>query len=122
MRSEEIEDAVRRWLEAKMRGDRDAIVEMLSADVGTLAIGTDASEWFEGPEDFTRVHGDGGAFQGEIEELQGHSSGPVGWAAIRASVDFGEGERLAVRLTLVLVKEGPAWRIVQSHASVPQPG
>jgi ketosteroid isomerase-like protein len=120
-RSPEIEDALRGWLDAKMRGDREQIVAMLSGDPAALAIGTDPDEWFEGPAEFARAHGDGAEFDGRIESLQAHSAGEVGWAAVRASVDLDGGESFPVRLTLVLVREGDGWKVVQSHASAPSP-
>lgn len=73
----EIEEAIRGWLDAKMRGDREPILELLSEYAGVVAIGTDSDEWFEGPEAFARAHGDGGPFDGVIESLRAQSAGTV---------------------------------------------
>jgi ketosteroid isomerase-like protein len=117
-RSPEIEEALRGWLDAKMRGDREEIVRMLSGDAGVLAVGTDAAEWLEGPEAFARAHGDAGPFEARIESLDAHRHRDVGWAAVRASVVRDGDEPLAVRLSVVLVQEDGEWRVVQTHASV----
>ena len=118
-RSREVEDVVRTWLEAKQAADADGIARRLSAYKGTLAIGTDAAEWWSGAEDFIAAHTSGGPFSASVTSLEAHVQGAVAWAAVQATIDTGEPEGLPIRLTLVLVDELDGWRIVQSHASLP---
>jgi ketosteroid isomerase-like protein len=65
----------------------------------------------------------GGAFTAAVDHVEAHASGDVGWAAVRAVIATGEPGGVPIRLTLVLEREdGRGWRIVQSHASVPDAG
>jgi hypothetical protein len=117
--SPELEAQLRSWLEAKMRGDRAGIASMLSRDSGVLAIGTDQDEWFEGANEFVRIHTEGGAFEGKIFSIRAHTEGNAAWAAIRATLALEDQRTLPIRLSLVLIDVGEQWLIVQSHASIP---
>jgi ketosteroid isomerase-like protein len=118
-RARDVEEAVREWLEAKQAADADGIARHLSAYKGVLAVGTDAGEWFSGADRFAEAHTGGGPFRASITALEAHHHGPVAWAAVDATIDTGEPEGMAIRLTLVLVEELDGWRVVQSHASTP---
>lgn len=118
-RSPEVERFVRDWLEAKQAADSAAIGAGLSDHDDALAIGTEGSEWWAGP-DFVRAHVAGGAFSAIVEHVEAHRQGAVAWAAVRAVIETGEADGMPLRLTLVLVSQDDAgWQIVQSHASVP---
>ena len=114
-RSTEIDEMLRGWLAAKMRGDREAIVAALSEDPCVVAIGTDESEWFQGPAAFADLHGGAGAFDAEIQSLDAWREGTIGWATARAAFPDAGG---AVRLSVVLHQENGVWKVVQTHASV----
>jgi ketosteroid isomerase-like protein len=118
-RSREVEEVVRVWLGAKQAADAEGIARRLSGYKGTLAIGTDATEWWSGADDFAAAHTSGGAFSASLTRLEAHVHGPVAWAAVDATLETGDPGGMALRLTLVLVEELDGWRIVQSHASLP---
>jgi ketosteroid isomerase-like protein len=118
-RSREVEEVVRTWLAAKQAADADGITRRLSAYKGALAIGTDAAEWWSGAERFADAHTSGGAFTASLTALEAHVHGPVAWAAVTATLETGEPGGMRIRLTLVLVEELDGWRIIQSHASLP---
>jgi ketosteroid isomerase-like protein len=118
-RSREVEEVVRRWLDAKQAADAEGIARCLSGYRGTLAIGTDATEWWSGADRFAAAHTSGGAFTASLITLEAHAHGPVAWAAVDATLETGEPGGMALRLTLVLVEELDRWRVVQSHASLP---
>jgi ketosteroid isomerase-like protein len=118
VRDPDVEQLVHDWLVAKQTADADGIGALLGDYDGALAIGTGTGEWWAGNEAFTTAHHGGGAFSATVEHVEAHSENSTAWAAARALVDFGGGDHLTVRLTLVLVKDHGAWRIVQSHASV----
>jgi ketosteroid isomerase-like protein len=117
-RDPEVEQLVHDWLVAKQTGDVAGIGARLGDYTGALAIGTEPGEWWSGAEAFTAAHRGGGTFSATVEHVEAHSEGPAAWAAARALVDFGEGDHVTVRLTLVLLRSGADWKIVQSHASV----
>jgi ketosteroid isomerase-like protein len=114
-----VEAALRSWLEAKTRGDREAIASMLSADPCALGIGTEEGEWLVGPDAFIPAHRDAGAFDARIVELTAYEQGTVAWAAAKVQVEVEADRLLLVRVSLVLVEGGDGWKVVHSHASVP---
>jgi ketosteroid isomerase-like protein len=116
-RSPELETTLRDWLEAKMRGDRDLIVALLSDDAGVVAIGTAEEDWAAGPDAFAHIHSDGGAFDGTIETLEVREHGDSAWGTVRAQVRWDD-EEITVRLSVVLLREPDGWRVVHTHASV----
>jgi ketosteroid isomerase-like protein len=118
VRDPDVEQLVHDWLVAKQMADAEGIGAVLGDYDGALAIGTEPGEWWSGLEAFNRAHVGGGTFSATVEHVEAHSEGHAAWAAARALVDFGAGDHVTVRLTLVLVRDGGDWRIVQSHASV----
>lgn len=121
-RCAEVEQIVRDWLVEKQAARPDGIAGRLSSYDGALAIGTERDEWWAGCGHFRSAHTSGGPFVGRVGSVEAHSEGPVAWAAAQTVVETGEPGGLPVRLTLVLVREDDGWRIVQSHASVPDAG
>jgi ketosteroid isomerase-like protein len=120
VRDADVERFIRGWLDAKQAADGERIAAGLSAYEGALLIGTEASEWWSGYAAFREAHTAGGPFTATVEGVEAHREGSVAWGAARAVVQFGDGEELTVRLSLVLLEETPGdWRVLQSHASVP---
>src|SRR3954462_2260834 len=111
-RAREVEEVVRTWLEAKQAADGEGIARRLSAYKGALAIGTDAGEWWSGADRFASAHTTGSAFTASVTALEAHADGSVAWASVAATIETGEPEGMAIRLTLVLVAELDGWRIV----------
>ncbi len=118
-RAREVEEVVRTWLDAKQAASAEGIARHLSAYKGTLAVGTNAGEWWSGADRFATAHTSGDAFTASLNALEAHVHGSVAWAAVDATLETGEPGGMAIRVTLVLVEELDGWRIVQSHASVP---
>src|SRR3954453_13249327 len=98
-RAREVEEVVRTWLEAKQAADTEGISRRLSAYKGALAVGTEAGEWWSGADEFGEAHTGGGPFRAEVNALEAHVHGSVAWAAIDATLETGEPEGMAVRLT-----------------------
>src|SRR3954451_14924158 len=120
-RAPDIEELVRDWLDDKQAARADGIGRLLSGYDGALAIGTEGDEWWSGAEAFRTAHVSGAPFTASIDSLEAHQEGDVAWAAVRAVIATGEPGGFAIRLSLVLVHEDDGWRIVQSHASAPEP-
>jgi ketosteroid isomerase-like protein len=118
-RCAEVEQIVREWLVEKQAARLEGIAGRLSSYDGVLAIGTERDEWWAGSDGFRSAHTSGGPFVATVDSVEAHSEGPVAWAAAQAVIETGEPGGLPVRLTLVLVRDEDGWRIVQSHASVP---
>jgi hypothetical protein len=113
-----VESVVRSLLDAKMRGDREAISALLSPSSSALAIGTEAGEWWAGPDEFFRAHCEASPFAAEIVELTAHEAGTAAWAAASVEVVLDAQQRLPVRVSVVLEKTHDGWKAVHTHASV----
>jgi SnoaL-like domain len=122
-RSPEIERFVREFIEAKARGDTEAVERAISHGEGVLAIGTDAAEWGEGHEVVAALHAPGEQatrVRPVLEAVEAFREGDVGWAAVRGRFEFEE-THVPVRLTVVVRMEDGGWKAVQTHASIGVP-
>ena len=88
-------------------------------------IGTDAHEWFHGPEHVTgtmRAHWEAfSKWHDALERLEAFENRDTGWAALEGKRTLADGEEYIYRLTVVLQLEAGVWRITQLHYSVPVP-
>jgi class 3 adenylate cyclase len=120
--SEEIRRVVERWIAGISAADVDAVLARLSEHPGTLLIGTDPNEWWQGDE--VRA-----IFGRQIEEMSAHPITPqridaweeqsFGWASGRLVINW-TGESHEARFTCALRLERGDWKIVQYHLSLPQ--
>ena len=122
--SEELRAVIVRMHVAMTEGDVDAIGEMCSAEPYLVMLGTDAEEWVTGQ---VAVN----LFKTQVREMAGRTftygdlsaycCGNVGWVAIDMKETHPSGLEITGRTTAVLAIEHGHWRIVQWHASIPQP-
>jgi adenylate cyclase len=122
--SEEIQRVVERWLAAIDAGDRDAVAARLSDHPGLVMLGTDAREWFEGPNASSVLKHQmkdqaQGGYPLTCEAINAWEEGSCGWASAKLRVEWG-GVPYDVRLTCVLHLEHGDWKVVQGHMSLPQ--
>lgn len=90
----------------------------------TLIVGSDAREWLYGVEAyevFAAQVEETPEFRMTIHRLDAHEEGSIGWAAADTTAAFANGRSANFRLTAVFRLEEGVWRVVQWHASVPQP-
>jgi class 3 adenylate cyclase/ketosteroid isomerase-like protein len=118
--SEEIQRVIHRWMVANAAGDDDAVLGKVSEQPGLLAIGTDAEEWWRGPEAhavWRRQLEELGGMPVTWGEIEAWEEGTVGWAASKMTM-LGPEETFAGRATYVLHLERGEWKIVQVHWSI----
>src|SRR5579862_6532870 len=118
--SEEIQRVVERWLAAVDAGDPDAASARISDHAGIVMIGTDAREWFAGPNASAVIKHviDGpGGYPLTCEEISAWEEGTCGWASAKLQVEWG-GVPFDVRFTCVLHLERGEWKAVQTHMSL----
>ena len=118
--SEEIRRVIHRWMVANAAGDADAVLGKVSQHAGTLAIGTDAEEWWCGPEAhavWRRQLEELGGMPVTGDEIDAWEEGTVGWAAMKLTM-HGPEESFEGRSTWVLHLEQGEWKIVQVHWSI----
>jgi len=114
---------IRDMMDAILRGDQDAIEASTSSEPGTVMIGSDPGEWWNGHDaivEATRAEVATTDLSAEIGEIEAYEEGDVAWATMRAAFIEG-GQRVPYRGTIVLRREGGEWRAVQSHASIGVP-
>jgi adenylate cyclase len=119
--SEEIRRVFERWYAAVRVGDADAVLARLSEHPGTLLVGSDPNEWWQG--DARAVFGR------QLEEMSAHpitsekidawEEDSFGWASGKLMIDW-IGTSHEARFTCVLHLERGDWKIVQYHLSLPQ--
>jgi len=123
--SPELIALVERMYAAQAAGDVDWLSTLLSTSDGTLTIGTDAAEWWEGAQIRDRwraqVEAFGGAARMTATRLRAYEEGDVGWVADEPQVVLPDGTRLTMRSTAVFHRQDGEWRLVQGHSSLGVP-
>ncbi len=123
--SDELRDLTLRFYEAATTGDLSFFDRHVSRQEGTVFIGTDPNEWWEGFEAFVEAMraqveamGDGG-LQIAAGQLQAYREGSVGWVIDRdASFRLPDGREIPFRSTLVFRREDGEWKLVHLHSSI----
>src|SRR5690349_11124310 len=99
--------------------------EAISAEPGTLLIGTDDAEWWDSQESLRRaLQAQGQELQGAratVTHAEGWAEGSVGWGAARFEVAFADAPPAPLRFTATAVRDDGGWKIVQGHVSVGVP-
>ena len=121
----ELRQALEEFYSALSGGDKTKLEGLVSASVGTLGIGTDAAEWWEGSEVLKAKIGkqmeEMGRFGIEAGGGKGWREGSVGWVADDAKLKMEDGTESLVRFSAVFHEEKGGWKIVQLHASAGVP-
>jgi adenylate cyclase len=124
----ELVPLMERIVKKTFTGDAGAFVDIISHHPGSILIGTDDEEWYEGFETIApilRVQ------MPEIQALRGTDpinltievtawkEGSVGWTSSYIREGVPGNKNPPMRLTCVFHEEGAQWRAVQWHASFP---
>lgn len=112
-----------RILAALNSGDAETLRSLTLPGTDSIHIGTDASEWWSADEFFKRVTEANAEHDVtvEAEELDVHVRGDVAWVEAKAWFKHSGGDRRAVRVTGVFVRDGGKWQSAQTHASIGVP-
>lgn len=123
--STEIKDIVLRYYEAASQGKITLVEDLLSHEEGTVVIGTDPNEWWDGYENITSH------YKTQLKEMdqltivpgdpQAYCEGNVGWATDRPKFKLSDGTQVPTRLTMVFHRENGKWRIIHHHISIGVP-
>jgi hypothetical protein len=120
--SNEVADALRRYIEGLAAADRAAIDAMISREAGVTAIGSDPSEiWHSGEEWSAKLGGLLGQIGGlpvKPREPHGFAEGSVGWAYDLPILTLPGHDELSFRMAAVFHREADDWKLVMLHASL----
>jgi hypothetical protein len=99
--------------------------QLISHAEGTVVIGTDPNEWWEGYEKIVSI------YKTQMEEMggmtlvagdpQAYCEGSVGWALDRPKFKLPDGKEIQARFSTVFHRENGEWKIVQHHVSIGVP-
>jgi class 3 adenylate cyclase len=122
-RSEEIEAVVRRFLDARIDLDVDAMRALHSSSDFVRQIGSDRNEWSQGLAEAVKIWS-GGQEGWHVEEarllrIEAFEHGEIGWAAVEQERTLVSGQVFVFRITMVFVLETYAWKLIQIHFSIP---
>jgi adenylate cyclase len=116
---------VERVLHNYQVGDGGAVIDVVSREPGTVLIGFDEAEWWEGFDTIAalmRVQIQEAhelvQFDLNIVHATAWKEGTVGWVSARVS-GSGAATGITTRFTFVFHEEGAFWRVVQWHTSLP---
>jgi hypothetical protein len=118
--SAEVRDTMLEFYRRMLNGEAAAANELISRDPTMIFIGS-AGEWVD-DQDTLRS-----GTQVDTEGLEagpspvGYANGDVGWFADQPQWVFADGSRAQMRMSAVLQREEPGWRIVHAHLSVAVP-
>jgi hypothetical protein len=123
--SDELRDLTLRIYEATSTGDLPFVERHVSRQEGTVFVGTDPNEWWEGFEAFMeamRAQAEAMGSEGlriVPGQVQAYREGNVGWAVDRdPSFGLPDGTQVPFRSTAVFLQEDGEWKAVHLHASI----
>ena len=118
--SSEIRDTMLEFYRRQLAGESDEANDLISRDPGLVFIGS-AGEWVDDQDTLrsgTQVPGEG-LVAGPNPVA--YADGDRGFYADQPTWLFADGSRVEMRLSAVLRREAPGWRIVHVHMSVSVP-
>jgi hypothetical protein len=118
--STEIRDTVLEFYRRMLAGEADAANDLISTDPALIFIGS-AGEWVDDQAALRSGKLDPGEGVEAGPDPQAYANGDVGWFADRPTWHFADGTKAEMRMTAVLQREVPGWRIVHAHLSVAVP-
>ncbi|HUQ39335.1 MAG TPA: adenylate/guanylate cyclase domain-containing protein [Acidimicrobiales bacterium] len=123
--SPELGAVIRRLMGALCGGDAESLRTLASRQPGALWVGSDPDEWWGDPSHAVEVMAIqceelGGGYPFEVDHVEAHEEGSVGWASVRVRAALDSGQ-VPIRMTFVCHLEASQWRVVQSHWSIGVP-
>ena len=118
--STEIRETVLEMYRHMLAGEAEEANDLISRDPAMIFIGS-AGEWVDDQAALRSGTQEPGEGLEPGPNPVGYANGDVGWFADQPSWLFADGSRAEMRLSAVLQREAPGWRIVHVHMSVAVP-
>lgn len=116
---------LQRYYAASAQGDTTLLDLLIARHPGTLVVGTDPDEWWQGGDQivatWTAAWQERGGLPVEESQPEAFRAGQVGWVADRALWRLPDRRTIPFRLTAVFYRDGGVWRLVQAHFSLGVP-
>ncbi len=116
-----------RFIRSFLSDETDAVLDSIAHHSGSVMIGTDDEEWYEGIDTiaaylqiyFGERHTDDSLldFDMTLDTVHAWKEGSVGWIAAHCRGSTSHSGEFSLRFTFVVHEEGAHWRIVHWHAS-----
>jgi hypothetical protein len=120
--STELRNIIEGWFEAVAGGDLAWVERHISRRAGVRLVGTDPTEWLEGPQvaEFLKeeVKALGNVVQVSCRDTEAYHEGSVGWGLANPILTLPNGKQITPRWSAVFHREDNEWKLVQLHASV----
>jgi ketosteroid isomerase-like protein len=122
--TDEVRALTLRFYEMFSSGDARAANELISAEGGTLVIGTDPSEWWSDRGEIVNTLSaqakeiSESGIRIEPGEIVARAEDGIAWVADRPKFVMPDGSAVEARVTGVFRREGGSWKIAQWHASL----
>ena len=117
----ELQALMLRYYNGSARGDVNILDQLIDRSAGTLVVGTDPDEWWEGGEAIVATWSAAWRERGGLTVVdadpRAYCEGSVGWVADRAAFILPNSKRIPFRLTAVFHQSGEEWTLVQAHFS-----
>lgn len=117
-----------RIIRSFLADDTDAVIDAIAHHPGSLLIGSDDEEWYEGFDTVTAYlrsyfaedqASGGNLFENfSLDNVFAWKEGSVGWIAAHCRASTPHSGEFSARFSFVVHEEGAHWRIVHWHASV----
>ncbi len=116
---------IQEYYRASARGDTAFLAEFVARDAGTIVIGTDDAEWWEGGDHIVTTWSEAWQSRGGLPVVQSEPrafrAGDVGWIVDRAAWQLPNGRIAPFRLSAVVRHENGRWLLAHAHFSVGVP-
>lgn len=117
----ELKELMLQYYEGSARGDADLLAQLIDRSPGTLVVGTDPDEWWEGGDaivvTWSAAWRERGGLTVVDADPRAYREGSVGWVADRAAFVLPNRKRVPFRLTAVFHQTGKDWTLLQAHFS-----
>jgi hypothetical protein len=118
--STEIRDTMLEFYRRQLDGESDAANDLISRDPGLVFIGS-AGEWVDDQDTLRSGTQEPGEGLVPGPSPVAYADGDMGFFADQPTWLFADGSKVEMRLSSVLRRESPGWRIVHVHMSVSVP-
>ena len=118
--STEIRDTMLEFYRRMLAGESDEANDLISRDPALVFIGS-AGEWVDDQDALRAGTQEAGEGLEPGPNPVGYANGDVGWYVDQPTWQFADGTSAEMRLSAVLQREEPGWRIVHVHMSIAVP-